>query len=105
MDGLTNNGTSEAPHPVDSIQRKLGDLYLAGTDKETIEAVGIKPLEVILLQLDSVTTSAELIDFVTNCFRKMNKDILFDFDVYPDERNTSVYVPLWKVRMKPNMMN
>ncbi|CAF0777014.1 unnamed protein product [Adineta ricciae] len=96
LDDLTNNGTSEAPHPVDSVQRKLGDLYLAGTDKKTIETVGIKPLEEILLQLDNVKTSEELIDFVTNCFKKMNKDILFDFDVYPDERNTSVFVPLWK---------
>ncbi|UJR35374.1 hypothetical protein I4U23_028131 [Adineta vaga] len=96
LDDLTNNGTSEAPHPVDSIQRKLGDLYLAGLDRLTIEETGIKPLQETLLQLDKVKTYQELIHFILEWYRKMDKGLIFDFDVYPDERNTSLYSPSWK---------
>ena len=95
LDDLTRNGTSESPHPVDSIQRKLSDLYLAGLDEEEIEKVGIQPLKETFIQLESIQTYQELILFILDWYKKTNQGLLFRFEVYPDSRNSSVNIATW----------
>jgi putative endopeptidase len=97
LDDLTNNGTSETPHPIGSVQRKLGDLYLAALDEQTIERINIEPLRETLIQLENVITYQELIMFILNWYKKMNEGFIFQFDVYADERNTSINMPVWRV--------
>ncbi|CAF0769303.1 unnamed protein product [Adineta steineri] len=96
LDGLTNNGTSEAPHPVDSLQRKLADLYLSGLDEQAIEQLNIEPLKETLIQLENVNTYQELILFALNWYKKTNIGIIFEFDVFADDRNTLVNIASWK---------
>jgi putative endopeptidase len=98
LDELTQNGTSEAPFQVDSVRRKLGDLYLSGLDEKTIEETGIQPLKETFIRLQNVATYQELIMFILDWYKKMDQGLIFQFDVYADERNTSINMPVWRVR-------
>lgn len=100
LDELTQNGTSQSPHPVGSIYRKLTDLYLAGLDEQTIETVGIEPLRETFVRLNNVQTASELIVFILDWYKRTNQGLLFYFDVYPDEKNSSVNIPVWKVNLR-----
>jgi len=97
LDELTENGTSESPHPVDSVRRKLADLYLSGLDEQTIEKLGVQPLKETFIQLENVKTYQELIMFILDWYKKMNKGLLFQFEVYADEKNSSINMATWKV--------
>jgi len=104
LDELTRNGTSESPHPVDSIQRKLADLYLAGLDEQTIENLGIEPLKETFIQLKNINTYQELIMFILNWYKKTDQGLLFDFDVSADDRNSSINMANWKVNFDDNIL-
>lgn len=97
LDELTQNGTSESPHPIGSLRRKLGDLYLVGLDEETIEKVGIEPLKETFIQLENVNTYQELILFIINWFKKTDEGLIFKFDVFPDDKNSTINMATWKV--------
>jgi putative endopeptidase len=99
LDQLTRNGTSESPHPVDSVPRKLADLYLAGLDEQTIEKLGIQPLKETFFQLENIDTYQELIIFILNWYKKMDQGLLFQFNVYSDPRNSSVNMAIWRVNI------
>ena len=97
LDELTENGTTQSAHPVGSVHRKLTDLYLSRLDEDRIELAGLEPLKETLLQLNVVQTPRELIFFILNWYKKSDRGLLFEFDVYPDERDTSVHIAVWKV--------
>ena len=81
-----------------SVKQKLTDYYLAGLDEQAIERAGIEPLKDTLIELQNVQTYQELLMFVLNWYKKMNRGLIFEFDVFADERNTSVYMVNWRVR-------
>lgn len=76
---------------------QLIDFYLSGLDEQTIEYIGIEPLKETLIKLQNIQTYEELIHFILDWYKKMNQGLIFDFDVSPDERNTSIYIVNWKV--------
>jgi putative endopeptidase len=97
LDELTGNGTAEAPFPVDSVRRKVADLYLSGLDEPKIEEIGIQPLIETFTRLQNINTYQELILLILDWYTKMNQGLIFQFDVYADEKNTSINMPVWKV--------
>ena len=84
-----------ANHPV---KQKLTHFYRAGLDEQAIERAGIEPLKKTLTNLQNLHTYQDLIMFVLNWYKKSNDGLIFEFDVIPDERDTSVYMPAWRVR-------
>jgi putative endopeptidase len=97
LDELTRNGTSESPHPVDSVQRQLADLYLAGLDEKTIEQIALQPLQETFLRLKNIHTYQELIMFILEWYKKTDQGILLEFDVRADDRNSSINMAIWTV--------
>jgi len=97
LDELTRNGTSESPHPGDSVQRKVADLYLSGLDEQNIEKLGIQPLKETFIQLENINTYQELIMFILDWYKKTDQGLLFKFDVHGDERNSSINMAVWRV--------
>lgn len=100
LDELTLNGTSQSPHPAGSVYRKLTDLYLAGLDEQT---ASIEPLRETLLRLNNVRTAQGLIVFILDWYKTTDQGLLFYFDVYPDEKDSSVNIPVWKVNLHSMM--
>jgi len=97
LDDLIRNEKIESSYSSHSIKRKLTDFYLSGLDEQAIERVGIEPLKKTLIKLQDIKTYQELIMFILNWYKKMNHGLIFEFDVCPDERNTSIYMVTWRV--------
>ena len=97
LDELTSNGTSASSYPVDSVKRKLGDLYLAALDVSAVEQTAMAPLEGTLRQINSASTYEELISVVLNWYKRSDRGLIFDFEVSADGRNSSVNMAIWKV--------
>jgi putative endopeptidase len=97
LDDLIRNENNEYLYADHSLKRKLTDFYLAGLDEQAIERVGIEPLKETLIKLQNIKTYQELIIFILNWYKKMNQGLIFEFDVSPDERNTSIYMVNWRV--------
>ncbi len=97
LDDLLRNEKIESFYGSPSIKKKLTDFYLAGLDQEAIERAGIKPLKDTLINLQNIQTYQELIMFILNWYKKTNIGLIFEFDVYADERNTSIYMVNWRV--------
>ena len=97
LDDLIQNETSESLNIDHAVKQKLTDFYLAGLDEQAIERAGIEPLKKTLIDLQNIPTYQGLITFVLDWYKKSNKGLIFEFDVYPDERNISVYMANWRV--------
>lgn len=98
LDDLIRNEKSQSLYVNHVVKQKLTDFYLAGMDEQAIERTGIEPLKKTLINLQNLQTYQDLILFVLHWYKKTNRGLLFDFDVAPDERDTSVYMPNWRVR-------
>ncbi|CAF1167619.1 unnamed protein product [Adineta steineri] len=96
LDDLVRHEKAEELYPIDSIERKLTDFYLAGLDEQAREYTGLEPLKQTLIQLHNVQTYQELIEFILNWYIKMNKGLIFDFEVCADDRNSSINMVHWK---------
>jgi putative endopeptidase len=97
LDDLLRNEKIESFYASPSIKQKLTDFYLAGLDQQAIERTGIEPLKDTLINLQNIQTYQELILFILNWYKKMNMGLIFEFDVFADERNTSTYMANWRV--------
>lgn len=97
LDDLTQNGTSVSPHPHGSPRRQLSELYLAGLDEQAIEKAGLQPLEQTLIQLNQIQTYQELILFLIQWYKQSNQEVIFRFEVMPDNRNSSINMAHWIV--------
>lgn len=97
LDDLIRNENSETLYANHAVKQKLTDFYLVGLDEQTIERVGIEPLRRTLINLENIPNYQDLILFILHWYKKTNRGLIFEFDVYPDERNTSVYMANWRV--------
>ena len=97
LDELTSKGSSPSSYPADSIDRKLGDLYIAALDVQALEQTGLQPLEENLRQINSVSTYEELMIVVLNWYKRSDRGLIFEFEVSVDGRNSSVNMAIWKV--------
>jgi putative endopeptidase len=98
LDDLLRNEKSDTFYASPSVKQKLTDFYLAGLDQTAIERAGIEPLKDTLINLQNTQTYQELIMFVLNWYKKMNTGLIFEFDVFADERDTSTYMANWRVK-------
>lgn len=73
-----------------SVEQKVGDFYAAYMDTETIEKVGIKPLESGLASVAAVSNVEELIAQM-GTFITESVDVPFGMGIYQDLKDSSKY--------------
>ena len=105
LDDLLRDEDPQHPYPDRSVRQQLADFYRAGLDTEAIEQAGLEPLRETLMELEQVSTYQELLVFVAKWYQEMNKDILFEFEVNPDSRNSSICTIQWKVNRIDSMFS
>ena len=97
LDDLIRTEDPQHPYPAHSIQQQLADLYRAGLDVDAIDRADLEPLRETLVELKEISTYEQLLVFVAKVYREMNTGILFDFNVTPHSRNSSINLIQWHV--------
>ncbi|MBA2651547.1 MAG: M13 family metallopeptidase [Tatlockia sp.] len=70
-----------------SIEQKVGDFYFSGMDEESINQLGVKPLESEFSRIDTIKNVADLQKVITH-LQLIGVDVLFGFGSMQDFKNS-----------------
>jgi putative endopeptidase len=82
------------PGQAGSIQQKVGDFFAAGMDSAKIDQLGYTPLQPLLQQTDNCKTPESIIQFAAQAHTR-GSNMLFDFGVYPDDKNSMATIAVF----------
>ena len=85
------DSVSKANNKLGSIEQKLGDFYASGMDTVTINQRGYEPVKPQLLRIDTISSVASLLRFITDQSRASNNSII-SFGVAPDNKNSNLNI-------------
>ncbi|QRN03588.1 M13 family peptidase [Legionella sp. MW5194] len=76
------------PHPIPgSTEQKVGDFYFSGMDEQSINALGVKPLNQELKRITAITNRKELKAVIAH-LQTLGVDALFDFSSMQDFKDS-----------------
>jgi putative endopeptidase len=78
------------PAAAGSIQQKVGDFYLSATDTDTINALGLKPIEAELAAIAAAKSMDELLAVAVRMHLGIGAPFC-GFAFYPDQKQSDVY--------------
>lgn len=73
-------------------EAQVGKFYKSGMDTETINALGMKPLEPYLTEIDQITDKNSLLKEISR-LHTLGISQLFNFYIAPDDKDVDVIVP------------
>src|SRR3546814_15290267 len=82
---IVEHAAANAPE-AGSIEAKIGDLWATGMDEAAINAAGITPIQPLLAQVDAISDSASLADYLRKSYADGN-GMLFNFGPQADFKN------------------
>jgi len=74
-----------------SIEQKVGDFYETGMDSSTIEQRGYEPLKPTLSQIDALSNTHDILQFIAQQATTGN-ELLFGCYIGPDSKNSSINI-------------
>ena len=85
--GEVSNGT----HANGSPDQMVGDFYASGMDTLHINARGYEPIQPLLDKINSIGSTSELMQFVTDESKSGNRSLI-SMGISPDDKNSSVNI-------------
>ena len=70
--------------------RQVGDFFASAMDTNTIEKLGLTPIQPDLARIDTIISTADLLALLAD-FQREGHGYVFSSGVGPDEKNSSVY--------------
>ncbi len=76
-------------HQAGSVSQKIGDFFASGMDLETIERIGIEPLQADFARIDAISSIDELCRVISE-FHAEGVNMIFDVEAFEDLMNSSM---------------
>ncbi|MDF0718243.1 M13 family metallopeptidase [Muricauda sp. 334s03] len=82
---------SSAEHEKGTVEQKVGDFFASGMDTATINQRGYAPVKPLLEEIEAISNTDEVMDFVTAQISKGNNSIM-GLRVAPDNKNSQINI-------------
>lgn len=87
---ILDNAKADTSAAAKSPKKQVGDLFASAMDTAKLEQLKLKPIEADLAKVDEIKTTEDLIKLLAD-FHKNGYSGMFDTDVQPDAKDSSVY--------------
>ncbi len=77
-----------------SIQQKVGDFFASGMDSAKIDQLGYTPIQSLLSTINNIKTAENIIQYAAQGHTR-GSNMLFDFGVNPDDKNSMVTIAVF----------
>jgi len=88
--GILEGAAADATAPSGSVKREVGDFYTAAMNTPSLEKLKFKPIEPELARIEKINSIDEFFHTLAD-FHKDGVTGVFNTDVEPDEKNSSIY--------------